>query len=102
MRAAPWSKTASRMFSAFPPSPAWMVIGISSLRQRKCLRVRRSRIMKFVARQINADDTLLTILLRQLHRIDVLLWCNRPIAAEDQATANAEIALTASQSFERG
>jgi len=58
--------------------------------------------MKFVARQINADDTLLTILLRQLHRIDVLLWCNRPIAAEDQATANAEIALTASQSFERG
>ena len=58
--------------------------------------------MKFVAREIDADDTLMAILLRQLHRINVLLQSNRPVAAENQSTVDAKVALAAPQSFERG
>ena len=58
--------------------------------------------MKFVPREINADDTLMAILLRQFHRVDVLLWRNRPIATENQPTANAKVALTTPESFKRG
>jgi hypothetical protein len=71
-------------------------------RQRKCSGMRRGGEPVLVAGQINAADTVVAILVRELHRFDVLLRRDRAVATKDQSAPHAKVPLPAAESLQRG